>query len=525
MSKASRRDLLKTAVAAGVAGVAGDGANAAQAKHRELPGTGTGAGSHWERPAAEKGNGLNLIILTSDTFRADNLAAYGSRWIETPNLNRFAEKAIVFEEFSAEGMPTIPIRRQLYTGRRIVPTYYFHQHEPVQLPGWHHLYNEDVTLAEVLHEADYLTALIADVPHLQRPGRNFHRGFGYYEWVRGQEIDYYGQAPRVQPDFSSLYPADYIRSNEQSRQFGREPRQTFSDFLNQYTANRKRWLKYGDSIVEQTATNAVKWLKENHEQGPFFLQVEAFDPHEPWDPPADFLNKYLKTPSAHSWPEPPYGEVVVPPEGVARLRANYAGEASNVDYWFGKVLDAIGELGLFENSVVVFLSDHGALLNEQNQWCKGPERLRRQVTHAPLIVRVPGSDHAGKRISGFIQAPDVLPTLLGRLAIKSPERATGEDFWPYITGMSANTRDHAISAYGYVASVRTPEWNYLGIWNKEKYKGKFAPQLYDRRRDPDELQNVIHDHPAVAKALQAKVDTYISSGWEITKGSFNERIG
>jgi arylsulfatase A-like enzyme len=89
-------------------------------------------------------------------------------------------------------MPTIPIRRQLYTGRRIVPTYYYYQHEPVQLPGWHQLYNEDVTLAEVLTEAGYATALIADLPHLQRPGRNFHRGYRYFEWVRGQEIDYYG---------------------------------------------------------------------------------------------------------------------------------------------------------------------------------------------------------------------------------------------------------------------------------------------------------------------------------------------
>ena len=382
-----------------------------------------------------------------------------------------------------------------------------------------------MTLAEVLHESNYLTALIADLPHLQRPGRNFHRGFGYYEWVRGQEIDYYGQAPRTKPEFSSLYPEDYLRSNELSRQFGKEPRQNFSDFLNQYTANRKRWLKYGDSIVQQTATNAVNWLKENHDQGPFFLQVEAFDPHEPWDPPADFLNKYLKTPSAHTWPEPPYGDVIVPPEGVARLRANYAGEASNVDYWYGKVLDTIGELGLFENSVVVFLSDHGALLNEQHQWCKGPERLRKQVTHAPLIVRIPGSEYAGKRVSGFVQAPDVLPTLLGRLNIKSPSRVTGEDFWPYVIGAHTNTRDHAISAYGYLASVRTPEWNYLGIWNKEKYAGRFAPQLYDRRKDPDELKNVIDAHPAVARALQSKLDTYVSEGWEITKGSFNEQVG
>ncbi len=387
MSNSSRRDLLKTAA---LAGLAGSATTPAAAK----PEPSSDSGSHWERPPKQEGNNLNLIVLVSDTFRADNLEAYGSEWVQTPNLNRFAEQSIVFEDAYPEGLPTIPIRRQLYTGRRIVPTHYYYQHEPVQIAGWHHLFNEDVTIAETLREANYLTALIADLPHLQRPGRNFHRGFGYYEWIRGQEVDYYGQAPRQKPDFSALFPADYLQKNELSRQFGREPKQGFGDFLNQYTANRKRWLKDGNSIVEQTARKAVTWLKENHDQGPFYLQVEAFDPHEPWDPPQEFLEKYLKEPGPHSWPEPPYGNMPVPEEGAKRLRANYAGEASNVDYWYGQVLNTVRELGLLDNSVVVFLSDHGALLNEQGQWVKGPERQRTQVTHIPFIVHVPGTQYA-----------------------------------------------------------------------------------------------------------------------------------
>jgi arylsulfatase A-like enzyme len=518
MSNSSRRDLLKTAALAGLAGTAPNAAAAALPSPSE-------SGSHWERPPEQRGNNLNLIVLVSDTFRADNLAAYGSEWVQTPYLNRFAEESVIFEEAYPEGLPTIPIRRQLYTGRRIVPTYYYHQHEPVQIAGWHHLYNEDVTIAETLYEADYLTALIADVPHLQRPGRNFHRGFGHYDWVRGQEIDSYGQAPRKKPDFSALYPADYLEANELGRQFGREPRQGFADFLNQYTANRNRWIKDGNSIVEQTAKKAIAWLKENHNQGPFYLHVEAFDPHEPWDPPQEFLEKYLKEPTQHSWPEPPYGNVKVPEEGVKRLRANYAGEASSVDYWYGQVLETARGLGLFDNSVVVFLSDHGALLNEQGQWVKGPERLRTQVTHVPLIVHVPGGDFRGKRVSGFVQVPDYVPTFLGRLNIKPSTRVTGQDLWPYVTGEATNSRDHIVTAYGYIASVTTPEWNYSAIWNREKYKGTYKPQLYDRKKDPHELKDVADQHPEVLKHLQAKLDQYIASGWEITNGSFNEKAG
>jgi arylsulfatase A-like enzyme len=516
MSKTTRRSILKGAGA--LAGLAGLPAGA-----RAAPQASAGGGSHWERPPKRQGNNLNVILLVSDTFRADNLAAYGSQWVECPNLNRLAAQAIIFEDAYPEGMPTIPIRRQLYTGRRIVPTYYYYQHESVQLPGWHQLYNEDVTLAEVLIEAGYATALIADLPHLQKPGRNFHRGYRYFEWVRGQEIDYYAVAPRNEPDFLDLYPADYLGQPQLNKQFASG--QAFHAFLNQYTANRKRWLKEGDSIAEQTGRKAVAWLRENHREGPFFLHVEAFDPHEPWDPPQRFLEKYLKQPGKHSWPEPPYSDIQVPPEGVERLRANYAGEASNVDFWFGKILDTAAELGLLENTVVVFMSDHGALLGEQGQWVKGPERLRKQVTHVPLLVRVPGNQFAGKRVPGFAQTPDIVPTILGRLDLKAPARVTGHDLWPYVTGQRSNERDYVVQAYGWIAAVRTPEWNYSAIWNKEKYVGHYSPQLYDRKQDPEELHSVAEQHPAVVRELQTKLEQYIASGWGITNGSFNEKAG
>ncbi len=510
MEKPSRRKLLQGAALAGLSGLSG--AQQAAASPRPNP----DSGSHWQRPATQRGNNLNVILLVADTFRADNLAAYGSQFVDCPNLNRLAEQSILFEDAHPEGMPTIPTRRTLYTGRRIVPTYHFYQHEPVQLPGWHQLYNEDVTFAETLHEAGYLTALVADVPHLQRPGRNFHRGYYYYEWSRGQEIDYYGQAPRKQPDFLDLYPADYLMAAEKARPGLRE-------FLNQYQANRKRWLRLGNSIVEQTARNALRWIDENHDQGPFFLHVESFDPHEPWDPPDEFLSKYLKNPTAHSWPEPPADSRGLPEEGVKRLRANYAGEASNVDHWYGQILEKLGNFGLLDNSVIVFLSDHGAMLNEQGQWLKGPEKLRKQVTHVPLLVRLPGGAQGGKRVSGFVQIPDVMPTVLGLLGVQPPSRVTGTDLMPFVRGERTNTRDSAVSAFGYIAAVRTPEWNYSAIWNKEKYAGQYKPQLYNRKTDPEELQDVAADHPAVVKELQAKLDAYISSGWEITSGSFNEK--
>ena len=109
----SRRGFLKGASAATV-GLAAPSAAVSGAGPAEPC---EDSGSVWERPPKQKGNNLNLILLVTDTFRADNLAGYGSQWIECPNLNRFAKDSILFEDFYPEGMPTVPIRRTLWTGR------------------------------------------------------------------------------------------------------------------------------------------------------------------------------------------------------------------------------------------------------------------------------------------------------------------------------------------------------------------------------------------------------------------------
>ncbi len=472
----------------------------------------TECGSIWEQLPKQEGNNLNLILMVSDTFRRDNLECYGSKWIECPNLNKFAQDSIILEDAYPEGMPTIPIRRTLWTGRRITPFHYYRQSEPVQLPGWHPLFNEDVTLSEVLLEAGYIPALISDIPHLQRPGRDFHRGYRVYEWIRGQETDYYGTSPHKYLDVSDIVPQDYLSQIK-----------NLHEFLSQYKANRQRWRQEGESLVELVARAAIRWLKENHDQKPFFLHIEAFDPHEPWDPPPRFLEKYMPNASGYSWIEPPYANVKLPAEAKQRMRANYAAETTCVDFWLGKVLDTIGELGLFDNSMVVFLADHGALLGEQDQFLKGPEKLRGQVTHIPLLIRMPGKQFAGRRVSGFVQVPDVMPTLLSLLGLNPPSRVTGTDFWPLVTGQTRSLREFAVQAYGWIAAIRTREWNYSQIWKPKAYEAEYPPQLYNLVKDPEELTNVADKHPDVVRRLSSQLKEYLDSGREVTRGSFHEK--
>ncbi len=515
-NKVSRRKLLAGSWAAAASGMAASGAEGGGPDRAEQP-----QGGIWERPPdqRDRGNRRNLILLNVDTFRADNLQCYGGNGlVQCPRLDRFAEDSVIFDDVYPEGMPTIPTRRVLWTGRRILPLSYYHQHEPVQLPGWHELFYEDQTLAETLHESDYHTVLIADIPHLQRPGKNFHRGYRYCEWVRGHEVDYYAQAPHQTPDLGHIFPESYLKLPELDN-----PRTRW--FLNQYNANRRRYEKECEALIELTAKNVIGWLKRNHAESPFFLHMEAFDPHEPWDPPKRFLDPYLPNAEGPAWWEPPYADIEVPEDGVKRLRANYAGESMCVDYWVGEILTAIEELGLYDNSIVVFTSDHGALLGEQGQFLKGPERIRGQVTHNPLLVRLPNKEQGGKHVKGFVHHPDIVPTLMGLLGLDPPPRATGNNVWPLVKGETNSFHDYLVQGYGWIGAVRTVEWNFSRVVDPERYQKEYKPQLYNLEKDPQELTNVADQYPDVVNDLSAKLIDYIEAGNGLTGGSFHAREG
>jgi arylsulfatase A-like enzyme len=513
----SRRGFLKKAVAGATVGATGFPATETHGASEPA------GGSDWEKPPRQTGNGLNLIVIVTDTFRADNLACYGPKWLEhleTPNLDRFAERATIFADAYAEVMPTIPIRRTLYTGRRGIPAYYYPQHENVQLPGWHPLYHEDVTLSETLLEAGYINALISSLYHQFKPGRNFQRGFHTWEWIRGLEFDFYGTAPHRPLDVSDLVSDEYLAKYP-----------GVWNFLSQYKANRNLWQQQGESVSQITAQAAIRWLKDNYAQKPFYLQVEFFDPHEPWDPPRRFLEKYMPNAQGPSFIEPNYDTIPLSNDIKNRMRANYAGDVSCVDHWVGSLLETVEQFGLLENSVVVFMADHGAMLGEHEQFLKGPDKLRGQVTHVPLLIHVPGNSAAGKKVQGFVQFPDLMPTMLGQLGLKPPSRVTGKDFWPLVTG-GASTHEYVVQSYGWVGAVRNAEWSYSEVYKPGAQAGKYRkfpgapalpyqPQLYNLQDDPKELTDVAEKYPDVARQMSARMKEYIASGEGVTLGSFN----
>ena len=438
---------------------------------------------------------MNLLVLVADTFRADYLGCYGNGWVKTPRLDQLAAEGVRFQDCYAEGLPTLPDRRVLYTGRRVFPFQIVKQKSDMvaSLPGWHPLFYDDVTLAEWLSERGFTTGLVSDVYHQFKPGKNFHRGFHSWQWIRGQEADPVVPTPKADMDVSNHCLPN---ANERLRAL-----------TAQYLNNRSWWKGDEDHYAAQVMRAAAQWLKDHgRKKQPWMLWVESFDPHEPWDAPKEFVDMYCPNYSGRELTFAPGLVSAVSAGEFRRIKAHYAGECSHADKWCGRVLDTLDELGLRDDTVVVFTSDHGCMMGEQGQIHKGEDRLRIQVTRTPLIIRHPDKALAGKTVAGFVQHHDLMPTLLRQLGQPIPERCNGEDFWPLVTGArTGGLRDTVINGFGRYASVRTAAWNYQAAWFNRDAPNTRKRELYDRRSDPEELVNVIEKHSDVAREMDARL--------------------
>ena len=458
---------------------------------------------------------LNLIHIGVDTWGTDWLGAYGAHQVRTPYADALIARSAMFQDLYAEVLPTIPCRRSIYTGRRIFPSELIKQpDDQVKTRGWHQLFAEDVTISEVLQGAAYATAIVSDVYHQFKPDKNFHRGFDSWRWIRGQESDRLETGPR-----EAVRLADYMHPSQMRGMGGQPagPGLKVSGPL-QYLLNRREWKTEDDWLAAQVFRQASRWLDNNAAGNqPFYLHIESFSPHEFWDPPDDYYRLYMK--SNYRGPrliQPPMTTAAMTPVEVEHVRALYGGLVTFVDAQIGKFLQKVESLGLMRNTVIVFIADHGTMMGEQNQLHKGETRMRTQVTHVPLAIYHPQRKWEGRRIGGYVQHTDLMPTLLDLLGVKSPQRVTGESLVPLIEERRDSSRDHTVTGWGEHAAVRTPEWTYIGRWSP----GAPFEELYDARKDPLEMQNVAVANPSVVKDFRQKVKQYVDNGWAITKGSF-----
>ena len=480
--KQTRRDFIKAGGAA-VAGLA-----AGQLVKPAL------AGQAEEQEAVKlrpKKQPVNLIIIIADTTRADQLGCYGNTSVKTPNLDQLAAEGVLFTNCYADGLPTIPMRRVLMTGKTILPVKSGDR-------AWRPLSDDDVTMAQALSRKGFTTGFIADTYHYFKPKMNFHRGFKSWKWIRGQETDMYESGPRGNFDPKKHMPAHLWNED-------------YDENMRQYLMNTQNRHSEEDYFCAQSLRAGMNWLERNKGDKPFMLLIDTFDPHEPWDAPERFQRMYYDNYPCKRFL---FGYGVrnqdIRPEDLPAIKGLYAAEVTFVDQWVGKFLDRVRELGLMDDTIIVLSTDHGTHLGEEGCVQKTAGLLNCCVAQIPLIVRHPDAQFAGKRIDALLSHADYMPTFLNMLGVKGPEEMTGSDFWPLVTGEVKSIHDRVFTGYNNFAAVHDHEWHYFqSIKGKNPGKG---PALYELKSDPGMTRNVVKEYPDIA----AEMRRHLEKRFEVT---------
>jgi arylsulfatase A-like enzyme len=429
-------------------------------------------------------------MVVFDTLRLDHIGTMGNDWIQTPNFDRFAAQSVVFTAAYPESLPTLPMRRGLYTGARVYPfaDHRYQKGDFAGAPGWGPMREERHTISEVLSAAGYRTGLISDVYHQFKPSKNFHRGFDQWTWIRGQEHDKYLSGPEP--------PADEIERHTAigDSQGPMEKRHGYG-LLRQYLINTAERRSEEDYFAAKVLRTAGAWLEQNRSAAKLFLTVESFDPHEPWDPP-DYYRKLYDNSGDEVRDVILSGyrksRALTPPE-LKRVRANYAGEVTMCDRWFGTLMDTMDRLGLTDNSIVVLVSDHGHCIGERGLVSKQGHPMSREIADLVLMVRAPGL--RPHRTGAIVTSHDIPVTLLNLVGVRAPDTMSGLDFSPLLRRETDKHREHSTTAWGPFVMVRERRWWY------NAFLGQEAERLYDVKADPQLKKNVAADHPKICKRM------------------------
>jgi len=419
---------------------------------------------------------MNFVVITLDTLRYDFVGANGNDWIRTPNLDRFARQAVCFDRAYAGSFPTVPYRTDVFTGRFGRP---FHPWAPL---AW-----EAVTLPELMRNAGFVTMLVHDTPHLVNYGFGFDRPFHGWEMIRGQEVDRYRTDKVTRKDLK--FDPDKMRFADT---FGAQSVRNFFDFAAEE-----------DHCTPRLFQTAARWLERNREHERFFLWIDSFSPHEPWDPPQHYVDLYDPGYEGEVLTFPRYGSVAhLPEHEVRHMRALYAGLVTMTDRWVGYFLDHLDLLGLAEDTVVIIDSDHGTYAGDRLMAGKEAPHYQ-EICHTVHMMRLPGKEAA--RTEAIWQPADLMPTVLELAGVDLPADlgVQGVSAAPLLRGEPAPARDIAVTAGAIVqpqpgaghAAITAGDWAFFD------YPDPARRQLFDLRNDPGQERNVIDDHRAVAADL------------------------
>ncbi len=435
---------------------------------------------------------MNVIWIVSDTFRRDHLGCYGNKWIRTPALDALAVQSVLFKRHYAGSFPTMPNRADFFTGC---------------LSGifmrWEPLSPKLILLPSILRRNRVHTAAVVDTPFFLRSNMNYDRGFRTFIEIEGQ--DYW------------------------SRGLGDD--------------TRADWRHEVDRYAPRTITRAAQWLEKHHTED-FFLYIDIWDPHEPWDAPSYYTKLYMKDydgeivdPTYSYWQD--VGNISE--DTVRKAHACYCGEITMVDTWIGHLLRLVENMSLMDDTAIIFTTDHGFYFGEHgglfgkmtlshpqkipywfrpdHKWIRSP--LWEEAIGCPLIIYVPEMEPGVQ--NGLTSAIDLMPTVLDLMNVEIPATIEGHSLVSMIKNKELKGREFVISTQPFTnvgmivksvdgqpretegsdTTITSEEWSLL--YNTQAGQS----WLYHLPSDPNQKQNVINEHPSIAQDLHQKLIDYL----------------
>lgn len=336
---------------------------------------------------------MKAIMIMFDSLNRHMLEPYGCNWTSTPNFERLSKKTVTFNNCYVGSMPCMPARRELHTGR----LNFLHR-------SWGPLEPFDDSMPQLLGENGVYSHLISDHQHYWEDGGcTYHTRYNSWEIVRGQEGDAWKAS---------------VKDPAIPNHIGRSWRQ---DLVNRsYTETEE------SQPQTQCFSLGLEFLEKNKNEDNWFLQLETFDPHEPFYS----MEKYKKLyPHEYNGPQfdwPEYKKVTESKEEVEHIRYEYAALLSMCDANLGKILDYMDENQLWDDTMLIVNTDHGFLLGEHDCWAKCVHPFYNENAHIPLFIWDPRCKISNKYRESLVQTIDIAPTILDYFNLPIPSDMQGK---------------------------------------------------------------------------------------------------
>ena len=399
----------------------------------------------------------NVVFVLTDQWRAQDLGFIGNDQVLTPAIDQLAIESVVFTNAISNIPVCTPARATLMTGKYPLSHGVFYNDKPLR--------TEEYCLAEVYKENGYNTAYIGKW-HINghEPGQTHH--FGREQPVpahRRQGFDYWKVHECTHNYNNSIY---FDENNEEHK-----------------------WEGY-DAIAQ--TKDAISYMQNNTEK-PFLLLLSFGPPHAPYSTAPKKYKDLYKDMDIKLRPNVPHRAAE---QATEAIRGYYA-HMSALDYCVGELQKEIERLGIEENTIFVFTSDHGDMLYSHNETKK--QKPWEESIAIPFILKYPAKLEAGETLSKMFSFPDIMPTLLGLCELPIPETVQGVDYTGQLLGNEELDVDGALIT----CPVPFHQWNYKkggreyrGI-RTERYtyaKDLNGPWLlYDNQNDPYQLDNMINN--------------------------------